>query len=127
MKQSKWKTYVFWIGLSEGIGLLSGFLSRNATASFGESALQSPLSPPAIVFPIVWTILYALMGIGVARISLTPQSAQRSKSLNLYFTQLVVNFFWSLIFRSKYFNYITLLVFIVKITTTFFISSDKYT
>ena len=98
MKQSKWKTYVFWIGLSEGIGLLSGFLSRNATASFGESALQSPLSPPAIVFPIVWTILYALMGIGVARISLTPQSAQRSKSLNLFITQLTVNFFWSLIF-----------------------------
>lgn len=84
--------------MAEAVGLLSGLLSRNTTASFSESALQSPLSPPAIVFPIVWTILYALMGIGAARISLTPQSAQRNRSLNLFVAQLIVNFFWSLIF-----------------------------
>ena len=98
MKRTNWKTYTFWIGLAEAVGLLSGLLSRNATASFGMSALQSPLSPPAIVFPIVWTILYALMGISAARISLTPSSPQRSQSLNLFVTQLIVNFFWSLIF-----------------------------
>ena len=98
MKRTNWKTYAFWIGLAEAVGLLSSLLSRNATASFGASALQSPLSPPAIVFPIVWTILYALMGIGAAKISLTPSSPQRSQSLNLFVTQLIVNFFWSLIF-----------------------------
>lgn len=98
MKRTNWKTYAFWIGLTEAVGLLSGLLSRNATASFGESALQSPLSPPAIVFPIVWTILYALMGISAAHINLAPMSAQRSKGLNLFVAQLIVNFFWSLIF-----------------------------
>ena len=98
MKRANWKIYAFWIGLAEAVGLLSGLLSRNATASFGESALQSPLSPPAIVFPIVWTVLYALMGISAARISLSTQSPQRSRGLNLYIAQLVVNFFWSLIF-----------------------------
>lgn len=65
---------------------------------FGEAVLQPPLSPPAIVFPIVWTILYALMGISAARISLAPPSASRSSGLNLFITQLIVNFFWSLIF-----------------------------
>ena len=98
MKKSKWKTYAFWIGLSEAVGLLSGLLSRSATQSFGETVLQPPLSPPSIVFPIVWTILYALMGFGAACVSLAPQSADRSRGLNLFITQLIVNFFWSLIF-----------------------------
>ena len=65
---------------------------------FGETVQQPPLSPPAIVFPIVWTILYALMGISAARVSLAPQSVGRSRGLNLFITQLIVNFFWSLIF-----------------------------
>jgi tryptophan-rich sensory protein len=50
------------------------------------------------LFPIVWGILYALMGIGAARISMTPPSPERSQGLNLFIAQLVVNFFWSLIF-----------------------------
>jgi len=98
MKRANWKIYAFWIGLAEAVGLLSGLLSRNATASFGESALQSPLSPPAIVFPIVWTVLYALMGVCAARISLSTQSPQLILCLILFITQLIVNFFWSLIF-----------------------------
>ena len=98
MKRTNWKTYAFWIALAEAVGLLSGLLSRDAVAAFGESAQQSPLSPPPILFPIVWTILYALMGISAARIGLTPASPQRSRGLNLFITQLVVNFFWSLIF-----------------------------
>ena len=98
MKQSNWKTYAMWIALTEAVGILSGLLSRSATAAFGETALQSPLSPPPIVFPIIWTILYALMGISAARVSLTPALRQRSKNLNIFVAQLIVNFFWSLIF-----------------------------
>lgn len=98
MKQSTRRTYVFWILLSEAIGLISGILSRAGTVSFRTTVQQPPLSPPAALFPIVWTILYALMGISAARISLTPPSTIRSRSLNIFIIQLVVNFFWSLIF-----------------------------
>ena len=84
--------------MSEGIGFLSGILSRSGAAAFGETVQQPPLSPPAFLFPIVWTVLYALMGIGAARISLAPPSPARSRSLNLFIAQLIVNFFWSLIF-----------------------------
>ena len=93
-----WKPYVFWILLSEVVGILSGLLSRDGTQTFSQTALQSSLTPPALLFPIVWTVLYALMGIGAARISLTPPSPERSRGLNLFIAQLVVNFFWSLIF-----------------------------
>jgi len=98
MKLKDWKPYLFFVLLSEGIGFLAGFLTREATGIYGETILKPPLSPPEILFPIVWTLLYALMGIGAARVWLQPVSADRSRSLNLYIIQLIVNFFWSLIF-----------------------------
>jgi tryptophan-rich sensory protein len=96
--KASWKPYVFWILLAEAVGALSGWLSREGSEVFSQTVTQPPLSPPAILFPIVWSILYALMGIGAARVSLTPSSPERSRSLNLFVIQLVVNFFWSLIF-----------------------------
>ena len=84
--------------LAAAVGALSGWLSREGSEVFSQTVIQPPLSPPAILFPIVWTILYALMGIGAAQVSLTPSSPERSRSLNLVVIQLVVNFFWSLIF-----------------------------
>lgn len=98
MKNKSLQSYGFWILLAEAAGLLSGFLSREGTVIFQETAIQPPLSPPAILFPIVWTLLYALMGIGAARVSNAPDSKARSRGLNLFIAQLIVNFFWSLIF-----------------------------
>ena len=98
MKKSTWKTYIFWILLTEAVGALSGWLTRAATKSYTDTIIQPPLSPPAIVFPIVWGILFALMGIGAARIYLSPASSARSRSLLLFFLQLLFNFFWSIIF-----------------------------
>ena len=94
----KRNTYLFWILLTEAVGLLSGLLSRTGTLDFSQSASQPPLSPPAILFPIVWTVLYALMGFGAARIRLSPPSPEGKRGINLFITQLIVNFFWSLIF-----------------------------
>ena len=98
MEKQTWKPYVFWILLTEAVGLLSGWLSREGTAIFSESVVQPPLSPPALLFPFVWAVLYALMGISAARISLLPASPLRTGGLRLYIAQLTVNFFWSLIF-----------------------------
>ena len=72
MKKFPWKPYVFWILFTEAVGALSGWLTRDGAKHYGEAIVQPPLSPPAIVFPIVWGILFALMGIGAARIYLSP-------------------------------------------------------
>ena len=77
---------------------MAGFLTREGTELFQNTVLQPPLSPPAIVFPIVWGILYALMGIGAASVSLAPESRERNRAMNIFVAQLIVNFFWSLIF-----------------------------
>ena len=80
------------------MGLLSGLLSREGTALFSQLTAKPPLSPPGWLFPVVWTVLYALMGIGAARIWAAPKSRVRSRGLNLFIAQLIVNFFWSPIF-----------------------------
>ena len=98
MKKTDWTVYALWIILAEAVGALSGWLSRTGTEIFSEIAQQPPLSPPAWLFPVVWTILYALMGVSAARIWLSEPSRERSRGLNLFVAQLIVNFFWSLIF-----------------------------
>ena len=98
MKKHTWKPYAFWILFAEAIGGLSGWLTREGTRIYNATIEQPPLSPPSIVFPIVWGILFALMGIGAARVYLAPASGDRSRGLLLFLAQLAVNFFWSIIF-----------------------------
>ena len=98
MKRENWKVYASWILFTEAVGALSGWLTRDGVKYFNEFARKPPLSPPGIVFPVVWAILYLLMGIGAARVYLSPVSRARSRSLYLYLVQLAFNFCWSLIF-----------------------------
>ena len=98
MNFKKWKPYIFWILLAEGVGLLAGLLTRDATMIYANTIQKPPLSPPAIVFPIVWTVLYALMGIGAARVTTSPKRKTDDIALNLFVIQLIVNFFWSFFF-----------------------------
>lgn len=84
--------------LTEAVGLLAGVLTREGTRLYSETITKPPLSPPALLFPIVWTLLYALMGISAARISLAEATARQKRARYLYFAQLAFNFFWSIIF-----------------------------
>lgn len=92
------KPYLFWIFLTEAVGAFSGFLSRSGMANYMATAVKPPLSPPGWVFPVVWGILYALLGIGVGMVCKCKPSPRQNRGINLYIAQLVVNFFWSLIF-----------------------------
>ena len=98
MIKQHWKTYAFWVLLSEAVGALSGWLTRNGSKIFSQSVNKPPLTPPSLVFPIAWGVLFLLMGISAARVALTPASRGRSLGLNLFILQLVVNFLWSPIF-----------------------------
>lgn len=122
----KHKTYLIWILLTETVGALSGFLSREGMKVYMESITKPPLSPPGWVFPVVWGILYALMGISGASVFRREPSAQRSRGLNLYIAQLTVNFFWSLIFFNAqafgfaFFWLILLFVLVAGMVLTFY-------
>ena len=98
MKKRNWKPYVFWVIFAEAVGGLSGWLTREGTELYRTTIIKPPLAPPGIVFPIVWSILFALMGVGAARIYLSPASNARSRALGIFLLQLAFNFFWSIIF-----------------------------
>lgn len=98
MKPYNWKPYAVLIVLTEAIGALSGFLTKKGMKTYEAFAAKPALTPPGAVFPIVWSILYALMGIGAGRIWLSSRSVLRKRSLMLFAMQLAVNFVWSLLF-----------------------------
>lgn len=89
------------------IGILSSFITKDAMMTF--NAMKKPsLAPPGILFPIVWSILYVMMGISSYILyesdtkNGTMNSKIKNKCLSLYVVQLVFNFFWSIIFfKSK--------------------------
>ena len=67
MNAKNWKPYAAWILFTEAVGGLAGFLTRSGMEIYKNTVLKPPLSPPPIVFPIAWGILYALMGVSAAR------------------------------------------------------------
>ena len=94
----KYKPYLSSVLLACAVGALSGFLSRNGMQEFQTSVLKPPLTPPPILFPIVWTILYVLMGLGAALVAQSPSGRSQRTALRIYALQLAVNFFWSILF-----------------------------
>lgn len=98
MREKSWKTTAGWVILTEAVGALAGWLARRGIERYQAAAVKPPLSPPAWVFPLAWVALYALMGIGAARVSRTPPSRPRAWGLGLYWAQLAFNFCWTLLF-----------------------------
>jgi benzodiazapine receptor len=96
----KWKIYALFLAVVEGVGALAGWLTRRGVQAMA-SVPKSALTPPDAVFPVVWAILFALLGVGAAKVYLAPASPERTKALRLFWAQLAVNFLWSPI----YFNW----------------------
>lgn len=77
------------------VGSMSALFSGNMSS---YSILDKPaFSPPGFIFPIVWTILYILMGIS-SYIVYSSNSPNKPKALLIYGIQLFFNFCWSIIF-----------------------------
>ena len=136
----QWKPLLISILIPLAVGALSAFLTRDSMAAF--SALeQPPLSPPGWLFPVVWTILYILMGIA-SYLALVAEPAaphytggpsgntssslsNEDPALRFYAAQLVFNFGWSLIFFNweaylLAFFWLVILWVLILITTLLF-------
>lgn len=98
MKKIKWTELLIFIIGTELVGAISSLLSENFSSFYGE-LVKPPLASPGILFPIVWAILYALMGISAYMIYVSDaESGEKTKALTLYAVQLFVNFMWSIVF-----------------------------
>lgn len=85
---------------------------------------KPPLSPPAIVFPIVWTVLYILMGISYGILKTNNLADEKVNSV--YFTQLLTNITWPIVFFAFKWRFIAiiwiivLLILIIYMTIIFY-------
>ena len=118
-----WKALIISILIPLAVGTVAGLLTMGGMESFSNMN-QPPLSPPAWVFPIAWTILYTLMGISSYLIYIresqngklngnknTKDNSGKSKALSTYGYQLLVNFLWPAFFfnfRWYFFSFLWL-------------------
>lgn len=112
--------------LSILVGLVSALLTKGNMQIY-EQINSPPLAPPAWLFPIAWSILYILMGIGAGMVfqRRDTSSEYANDALKLFFVQLAVNFIWTIVFfnlRSFWLSLvllIALLILVVLMTLRF--------
>lgn len=122
----QWKNLTTAIAIPLAVGGLSALLTRDGIRAFDQAA-QPALTPPDWVFPIVWTILFVLMGIASYLVVTTDPQPE---ALILYAVQLVFNLLWSIwFFNFEWylfsFFWLILLWFLILATTIIFYRISK--
>ena len=126
-KEPKW-VYIISAAIALGAGLLSSLLVMGKMEEYG-ALRQPPLAPPAWLFPVVWTILFVLMGVSAARVYLNSPEKWPA-ALKLYMLQLILNVLWTPLFfalnlRLAAFVLLVLLLITVVLMTVRFYKIDK--
>ena len=93
------RVFAIAIAIPLGIGIAAAWLTRDHMQIYKE-VQTPPLSPPSVLFPIVWTVLYLFMGISSGMIwkkrPADPKTVDRG--LSFYAVSLAFNFAWSIFF-----------------------------
>ena len=123
----QWKKLIICLAIPLAVGGISAFLTQNSMETF-QAIQKPPLSPPGWLFPIVWTLLYILMGIA-SYLVFTSQKPNRT-ALTVYGVQLAFNFIWPILFFNleQYlfaFIWLVLLWFLILATIIQFDSISK--
>ncbi len=129
--KEKIKVFAVSIFVALAVGALSAFFTKNSMGIYND-IVRPWLSPPSWAFPVVWTILFILMGISAAIIYLDKiaPTVQKDSALLTYALSLIVNFFWSIIFFGGRmflfaFIWILLLLFLIIRTIMKYYKIDK--
>lgn len=97
------------------IPLAVGATSALFSGGMDSAMFNKPqIYPPAYVFPIVWTILYVLMGASSYMVYYS-DSVQKRKAIAVYGVQLFFNFFWSIIF-FRFMQYSFAFIWLIALT-----------
>ena len=106
--------YIVYPAVAVGVGALSGLITRQSVKEVFPLLEKPPLSPPAAVFPIVWTALYILMGVGLAAVK-NKGGPGVKRAERLWWVQLAVNFAWTLVFFLAGAYFVALLVLLLSL------------
>ena len=124
-----WKKLLICIAIPLAVGGVSALLTAGNMKLF-EEINKPPLSPPGWLFPVVWTILYVLMGIALYLVVTTRTRENKTPAYISFGVQLFFNFFWSIIFFNAQgylfaFIWLLLLLILIIITTIKFYKISK--
>ena len=98
MNKFKLTDLLIFIVTAELTGAVSALISGDFSQFYTDIA-KPPFSPPAWLFPVVWALLYAVMGFSAYMVWRSNKNEiARSSALKVYYLQLAVNFSWSIIF-----------------------------
>ncbi|MBQ9519478.1 MAG: tryptophan-rich sensory protein [Firmicutes bacterium] len=122
-KKINFKKLVGAIALPIAVGAVSAWISRAGMQAF-DMVKQPPLSPPKAVFPVVWTILYILMGIA-SYIVAEKGGKDEDNALTFYALQLGANFLWSIIF-FKFGAYLFAFVWLLLLWALVYVTLEKF-
>ncbi len=120
----KWKSLLLNIAIPLAVGGVSSLITKDGFKDY-QTVNQPPLSPPAWLFPVVWTILYILMGIS-SYLIVEKNDTDNKKALTFYAIQLAINFIWPIFFfgfDAYLFSFILLVllwVFVLLTTINFY-------
>lgn len=89
----KWIKNLFYLFFPIAIGSIIGLIIKDYIDY--TSLVLPPLAPPKILFPIVWSILYFILGISYY---LYRKDFNDKKTIVIYYIQLAINFLWSIFF-----------------------------
>ena len=93
-----WKRLLLCLAIPLGVGGLAALLTGGGMGEY-SNFIKPPYSPPGWLFPVVWTILYLLMGYASYRVwTADTEPVKLRRALTLYLSQLAVNFLWPLVF-----------------------------
>lgn len=95
-KKNNFWPYAICILLSLLVGGVATLVSMDGMRAF-QSLQQAPLTPPPVVFSIVWSILYILLGVSAAMVYIAPPRGIKEQHL-LFGAALVLNFLWTVLF-----------------------------
>lgn len=111
------------------VGGISSLIVNSGFKSYAEEAVKPPLSPPQWIFPIVWTLLYILMGISSYLVYQKDKTSSK-QPIAVYVIQLALNFMWPVFFfslKAYLFSFIWLILlwaFVLAMTVMFY-RTDK--
>jgi benzodiazapine receptor len=99
------KKYVslgLWIVSFEVVSMAIGFATQGGVDGWYQALQKPPLVPPNVIFPIMWTALYALIAAAGWNIWWMPAGADRAKLQKLFIIYMAMNWLWSFIFFSAH-------------------------
>ena len=126
MKSQRYSPVFLWVTALIGIGSILGFLTQPAMSTWYSALKRSPLTPPNYVFPVAWTVLYALLGVCGGIIWQASSVSRVHPIKSLYIIQLILNWMWTPVFFQYHLTGLALLLLILMDILTLMVVYVSY-